>query len=146
VNLVILLRRVIKLLSPQLQARGIRISTGLSSRLPSILAVSSQLEKVFINLFLNAYDAMPEGGELRISVRTVGDMVEILVQDTGPGVTEEDRNRIFEPFVSTKKGGTGLGLTVSYGIIAAHGGSDDLMTDRGPGACFRVTLPVKGET
>ena len=145
VNLVILLRRVIKLLSPQLQARGIHISTGLSSKLPSILAVSSQLEQVFINLILNAYDAMPEGGKLRISVRTVGDMVEIFVQDTGRGVTEEDRNRIFEPFVSTKKGGTGLGLSVSYGIIAAHGGSLDLMTDRGPGACFRVTLPVKGE-
>jgi len=95
---------------------------------------------------LNAYDAMPEGGELRISARPVREMVEILVQDTGPGVTEEDRSRIFEPFVSTKEGGTGLGLSVSYGIIAAHGGSLDLVPDRGPGACFRVMLPVKGES
>jgi len=145
VNLVILLRRVINLLSPQLQARDIHISTGFSSKTPSILAVSSQLEQVFINLILNAYDAMPEGGELRISARPDRDMVEILVQDTGPGVTEENLSRIFEPFVSTKEGGTGLGLSVSYGIIAAHGGSLDLVPDRGPGACFRVILPVKGE-
>ena len=146
VNLVSLLQRVIKLLSPQLQAHKIRISTGFSSKLPTILAVSSQLEQVIINLILNAYDAMPEGGELRISARPVREMVEILVQDTGPGVTEEDRSRIFEPFVSTKEGGTGLGLSVSYGIIAAHGGSLDLVPDRGPGACFRVMLPVKGES
>jgi signal transduction histidine kinase/FixJ family two-component response regulator len=146
VNLAILLRRVINLLSVQLHARNIHISTGFSSKLPSILAVSSQLEQVFINLILNAYDAMPDGGELRISARPVHELVEILVKDSGPGVAEENRGRIFEPFISTKEGGTGLGLSVSYGIIAAHGGSLDLVPDRGPGACFRVTLPVKGES
>jgi two-component system NtrC family sensor kinase len=70
-------------------------------------------------------------------------MVEIFIQDTGPGIPVENRTRIFEPFVSTKKGGTGLGLTVSYGIIAAHGGNLDLVVERGPGACFRVALPLK---
>jgi signal transduction histidine kinase len=143
VNLVILLHRVIKLLSAQLQARKIQVITRFSSKIPSILAVSSQLEQVFINLFLNAYDVMPEGGELHISVRCTDEMVEILVEDSGPGVSEENRTRIFEPFVSTKKGGTGLGLTVSYGIIAAHGGSLDLVSGRGLGACFRVSLPLK---
>jgi two-component system NtrC family sensor kinase len=146
VSIVSLLRRVIKLLTPQLEARKISISTGFSSKLPSIMAVSNQLEQVFINLILNAYDAMPEGGGLRISARPVRETVEILFQDTGPGITEENRNRIFEPFVSTKEGGTGLGLSVSYGIITAHGGSLDLVPDRGPGACFRVTLPVKEES
>ncbi|HEX7621357.1 MAG TPA: response regulator [Anaerolineales bacterium] len=145
VNLVILLRRVIKLLSSQLQGRNIRIKTRFSSKLPAILAVSGQLEQVFINLILNAYDAMPGGGELKIIGRRAGDMVEIFVQDTGPGVSEENRNRIFEPFVSTKEGGTGLGLTVSYGIIAAHGGSLDLISDHNPGARFRVTIPIKDE-
>ena len=88
---------------------------------------------------------MPDGGELRISARPVKDMVEIIIQDTGPGFPPENRSHIFEPFVSTKKGGMGLGLAVSYGIVAAHGGSLDLLFDRGPGACVRVLLPIKAE-
>jgi two-component system NtrC family sensor kinase len=146
VDLVALLRHVISLLSPQLQARDIRVSTGFSSKLPTIFAVNNQLEQVFLNLFLNAYDAMQSGGELRVTARPVKDMVEILIQDTGPGVPEEIRGRIFEPFVSTKQGGTGLGLSVSYGIVSAHGGSLDLISDRGTGACFRVILPIRGES
>jgi signal transduction histidine kinase/FixJ family two-component response regulator len=145
VDLVTLLRHVISLLSPQLQARGIRVNTGFSSKLTPVLAVSSQLEQVFLNLVLNSFDAMPGGGELRISARPVRDTAEILFQDTGPGVPAEMRTRIFEPFVSSKQGGTGLGLSVSYGIISAHGGSLDLLPDRGPGACFRVVLPIKGD-
>jgi signal transduction histidine kinase/CheY-like chemotaxis protein len=143
VNIVALLRRVIKLLSAQLQARKIQVISRFSSKIPSVFAVSSQLEQVFINLFLNAYDVMPDGGELHVSAHVADEMVEVLVQDSGPGVSAENRSRIFEPFVSTKKGGTGLGLTVSYGIIAAHGGSLDLVSGRGPGACFRVSLPLK---
>jgi signal transduction histidine kinase len=146
VDLVALLRHVITLLSPQFQTREIRVNTGFSSKLPMIFAVNSQLEQVFLNLFLNSYDAMPTGGELRVTARPARDMVEILIQDTGPGVPEEMRARIFEPFVSTKQGGTGLGLSVSYGIISAHGGSLDLVSERGPGACFRVMLPIKGES
>jgi signal transduction histidine kinase/FixJ family two-component response regulator len=146
VDLVSLLRHVINLLLPQLQARGIRVNTGFSSKLTPVIAVSSQLEQVFLNLILNAYDAMPAGGELRISARPTRDTAEILFQDTGPGVTEEMRGRIFEPFISTKQGGTGLGLSVSYGIVSAHGGSLDLIPDRGPGACFRIILPIKGES
>jgi signal transduction histidine kinase len=144
VDLPAILHHVIDLLSPQLKEREIRVATGFSSKLVPVLAVASQLEQVFINIILNSYDAMPTGGELRITARPAKDVVEILFVDTGPGVRAEDRGRIFEPFVSTKEGGTGLGLAVSYGIIAAHGGSLDLVPDRGPGACFRVTLPLKG--
>ena len=144
VDVISLLRHVTTLLSSQLNARGIRVSTGFSSKMPSIFAVSSQLEQVFLNLILNAYDAMPGGGELRISARPLKDMAEIFFQDTGPGIPVEMRPRIFEPFVSSKEGGTGLGLSVSYGIISAHGGSLDFVPDRGPGACFRVVLPIKG--
>jgi two-component system NtrC family sensor kinase len=143
VNLVVLLGRVIKLLTAQLDGRSIRVSVKFPSKLASVLAVSSQLEQVFINLILNAYDAMPDGGELQISARQEKDMVEIFIQDSGPGISEENRTRIFEPFVTTKKGGTGLGLTVSYGIIAAHGGSLDLVSGLGSGACFKVSLPAK---
>jgi signal transduction histidine kinase/CheY-like chemotaxis protein len=145
VDLPELLRRVISLLSPQLDSRNVRVTTGFSSSLPKVLAVSSQLQQVFINLILNAYDAMPKGGEVRITARPVKDSVEIIFQDTGPGVPAEKRNDIFEPFVSTKEGGTGLGLAVSYGIISAHGGILNLLPDRGPGACFRIMIPVKGK-
>ncbi len=145
VDLPELLRRVVSLLSPQLDLRNIRIVTNFSTRLPKVLAVSSQLQQVFINIILNAYDAMPKGGEVRIGARPVKDSVEIVFQDTGPGVPADKRNYIFEPFVSTKEGGTGLGLAVSYGIISAHGGSLELVPDRGPGACFRILIPVKGK-
>lgn len=140
-----LLRQVLALMSPQLEQRGIRVTTGFSSRLPPVIAVRSQLEQVFINLIVNAYDAMPEGGELRITARPVRSMVEIIFRDTGPGIPPEDRLRIFEPFFSTKPQGTGLGLSVSYGIIAAHGGNLDLLPERGKGAAFRILLPAKGE-
>lgn len=143
VDVAVLAKHVIKLLSHQLDERGIRVTTGFSSKLPTIFAVTSQLEQVFINIILNAYDAMAGGGELRISARPVRDGVEVLFQDTGPGIPEKDRGRIFEPFFSTKQSGTGIGLPVSYGIIAAHGGSLDLAPDRGKGACFRITLPLK---
>jgi len=143
INLADLLRQVLELLSPQLEGRNIRVTTGISSKLPPILAVSSQIQQVFLNLVLNAYDAMPEGGELRISARPVKDLVEVTFHDTGPGIPAEDRARIFEPFVSTKEGGTGLGLSVSYGIVSAHGGNLSLVMERNSGACFRVTLPVK---
>ncbi len=145
VNIAAILRHVVNLLSPQLDVRGIRISVNHPKKLPLVLAVSSQLEQVFINLLLNSYDAMPQGGEIEISAQLSKDVVEIYFQDNGAGVPEEVRRKIFEPFVSTKEGGTGLGLSVSYGIISAHGGNLDLVLDRGPGACFRVTLPVKGE-
>ncbi len=143
-DLAISLRHVINLLSPQLAGRKIHVSTNFSSKLPQIMAVNSQIEQVFINLVLNAYDAMPNGGELRIGARPAKDMVEITFHDSGTGVPEDIRNKIFEPFVSTKEGGTGLGLSVSYGIVSAHGGNLDLIPSEA-GACFRVTLPVKGE-
>jgi two-component system, NtrC family, sensor kinase len=66
-----------------------------------------------------------------------------VVEDTGPGVLPEQREHLFEPFVSTKENGTGLGLAVSYGIIAAHGGALDLAVGRGKGACFRIALPAE---
>jgi two-component system NtrC family sensor kinase len=145
VDVALLLRHVTILLASQFEERGIRVTTGFSSKLPKIIAVASQLEQVFLNLMLNAYDAMPEGGELRITSRLAKDVVEIMFQDSGPGVPEAERGHIFEPFISTKKDGTGLGLSVSYGIIAAHGGSIDLLPQRGKGACFRILLPAKGK-
>ena len=104
--------------------------------------VSSQIQQVFFNLILNAFDAMPGGGMLTIQARAVANGVELLFEDSGLGIPEELRNNIFEPFYSTKDGGTGLGLTVSYNIVTSHGGTLDLVDGRDAGACFRLFLPT----
>jgi len=104
--------------------------------------VNSQIQQIFFNLILNALDAMPGGGTLNIQARAVDDGIEMLFEDSGPGIPEEARNNIFEPFYSTKDGGTGLGLTVSYNIVTAHGGTLDIIDGRDTGACFRLFLPM----
>ena len=109
------------------------------------MAVSAQVQQVFLNLSLNAYDAMPAGGMLDIWARKKKKSVEITFQDDGIGIAPEDQPNIFEPFISTKEGGTGLGLTVSYNIIAALGGELELITNDHKGACFQVTLPIGGK-
>lgn len=139
-----LLDYVLTLMSKQLAERGIDVQAHLPDALPPITAVSSQIQQVFINLLLNSFDAMPDGGRLQITGRAASGGVEILFRDNGRGVPQEMRLGIFEPFFSTKEGGTGLGLTVSYNIITAHGGTLELLPDHGPGTCFRVFLPIGG--
>jgi signal transduction histidine kinase len=144
VNVAELLAHVLGLMSKQLDEREIRVAKTIPENLPTVQAVNSQVQQVFINLILNAHDAMPSGGELSINARALRDGVEILFEDSGPGVPPNQRRSIFEPFVSAKEGGTGLGLTVSYNIVSAHGGALELVEARGRGACFRVFLPFGG--
>jgi signal transduction histidine kinase/DNA-binding NarL/FixJ family response regulator len=139
------LAHVMNLMSQQLEKRGIDVQVDVPASLPSVFVVSSQIQQVFINLILNAFDAMPEGGSLQVHAHAAQRGVEILFQDNGPGVSQDRLARIFEPFYSTKSGGTGLGLTVSYNIITAHGGSLELVSNNKPGACFRVYLPTGGK-
>ena len=142
VDILDLLRHVLSLTSQQLGQRHIEVEADLPESLPAIYAVSSQIQQIFFNLILNSLDAMPGGGTMKISAREYEHGVEITFQDTGPGIPENRRNDIFEPFFSTKEGGTGLGLTVSYNIITAHGGTLDLVNEHEPGACFRLFLPI----
>jgi signal transduction histidine kinase len=142
VDVLELLQHVLSLTSQQLNQRQIAVKADLPESLPLIFAVNSQIQQIFFNLILNSLDAMPAGGELRIRARGLENGVEITFQDTGPGIPESHRNDIFEPFFSTKDGGTGLGLTVSYNIITAHGGTLDLINGPEPGACFRIFLPM----
>ena len=144
VDIADLLTHVLGLMAKQLEERGVRVKKNVPANLPSVNAVNSQIQQVFINLILNAYDAMPSGGDLQVTARAARDGVEILFQDTGPGVPSDESRNIFEPFVSTKEGGTGLGLTVSYNIITTHGGALELIPSRVPGACFRVYIPSGG--
>ena len=137
-----LLQHVLSLTSQQLGQRHIQVATDLPKSLPAIYAVSSQIQQIFFNLILNALDAMPGGGEMKIKAHELDRGIEMIFQDTGPGIPEDKRNNIFEPFYSTKDGGTGLGLTVSYNIVTAHGGTLDLVDGDEPGACFRLFLPL----
>ena len=139
-----MLEYITHLMSKQLNESGVRVVIDPTGKIPAIRAVGSQIQQVFINLTLNAADAMPSGGNLKISVRPVKGGVELIFQDNGKGIPKDKQSNIFEPFFSTKDGGTGLGLTVSYNIITAHGGSLELLADREPGACFRIFLPVAG--
>ena len=142
VDILDLLKHVLSLTSQQLSQRQIDVKTNLPDALPDIYAVNSQIQQIFINLILNAFDAMPGGGSLLIEAQAVANGVEMLFEDSGSGIPEEQRNNIFEPFFSTKDGGTGLGLTVSYNIVTAHGGTLDLVDGRDAGACFRLFLPT----
>jgi len=145
VNLAEILQYVLNLMSKQLTEARVIVSAKFTLDVPPVMAVGSQIQQVFINLILNAVDAMPGGGDLRVTARAVKGGVEVLVQDSGNGIPKEKQANIFEPFFSTKDGGTGLGLTVSYNIITAHGGVLELLPERGPGACFRIFLPAGGK-
>jgi signal transduction histidine kinase len=144
VDLTEMLQYVLALMSKQLTESKVNVSVNFHGAIQPIMAVGSQIQQVFINLTLNAADAMPDGGDLKITLRSLRDGVEILFEDGGRGIPKEKQADVFEPFFSTKDGGTGLGLTVSYNIITAHGGVLELLPERGPGACFRIFLPSGG--
>src|SRR5688572_13808952 len=108
-----------------------------------VMGDDSELREVLVNMVFNAIDAMPEGGTLTLSTRSVGEQVVITVVDTGVGMYPEVRSRIFDPFFTTKgKAGLGLGLAVSFGIIRRHGGNIEVESRYGHGTEFRITLPV----
>ena len=136
-----LLEHVVGLLSQQIEKHHVDLEIDVAANLPAVTAVSSQIQQVFINLILNALDAMPQGGKLAISGRPSRDGAEFLFTDNGPGIPVDQVEHIFEPFFSTKTGGTGLGLTVSYNIVTAHGGTLELIPDTRGGASFRIYLP-----
>jgi signal transduction histidine kinase/CheY-like chemotaxis protein len=144
VDLMDVLQRVLSLMLPQLNERKVVVEIKAPDDLPYVRGVNGELQQVFINLLLNAYDVMPNGGRVEIIVTPLKTGIEILFQDSGPGIPKEQQANIFEPFFSTKESGTGLGLTVSYNIVAAHGGSLSYVAEREPGACFRVFLPYGG--
>lgn len=146
VEIIELLSYIVNLTKKQFSERGIKLKVDLPKSLPPIMLVGSQIQQVFINLILNSFDAMQDGGELGITGRAVRGGIEIYFQDNGPGIPREHQSNIFDPFYSTKEGGTGLGLTVSYNIVTAHGGTLELIPDHGKGACFRVFLPTGGDS
>ena len=138
-----LIARVVALLEKEFNSRDVEVEMIIQPDLPEVRVVSNQIQQVFFNLMLNAMDAMEKGGTLKIAAKTMDSYLVIDFQDSGPGVPPNIRETIFEPFVSSSEDGTGLGLSVSYGILTAHGGMLELVENGGQGACFRVIIPLE---
>jgi two-component system NtrC family sensor kinase len=140
-----LIDNIILLVRNQTSFRNIAIGKHLAERLPQILCDNDQIQQVFINIILNAAEAMPGGGTLNVSsaLSQGGEFVTISITDTGPGIPEERRERIFDPFFTTKEHGTGLGLSISYGIVEQHGGNISVESTVGKGSTFTIQLPAQ---
>jgi hypothetical protein len=135
---------VLSLVEHQLEGAKIRVRKELSAGLPPVRGNENRLQQVFFNLVLNARDAMPSGGWLSLTTSADDDTVVVEVSDTGHGIKREDIRRIYDPFFTTKGigRGTGLGLSVSYGILQEHGGAIFVESTPGKGTTFQVALPA----
>ena len=147
-NLNQVIRDTLSLLEHQLKTAQILVDLDLAEELPLIHGNSGKLQQVFLNLLLNAKDAMPGGGTLRVAT-TVNGQVEALVSDSGSGIAPEHLKRIYDPFFTTKttvkpgdRRGTGLGLSVSYGIIQEHAGKIRVESAIGAGTTFHLEFPL----
>lgn len=132
------------LVEHQTSLQNVKLVKGYDPTLPPIMADPNQLQQVFINIMLNAYQAMPNGGTLHIATRVEGSELQAIFTDTGTGIPPENVQHIFDPFFTTKEvgEGTGLGLSVSYGIIKAHGGDIEVESQVGKGTTFVIKLPL----
>ena len=145
-----LVHRCLALLEHELAARRISSAVSVDPALPGLVADPHQLEQVFLNILMNALQSMPTGGSLTVSAgrreSEAGSFVEVRIADTGGGIAPDTLPRIFDPFFTTKEAGegTGLGLSVSYGIVQAHGGVIEVESEVGKGSTFTIALPVGG--
>jgi len=144
-----ILERTLSLVENQALFQNVKIIKDLSASLPKTMMDGSQIQQVFTNIILNAAEALNGEGELTVATRMVpdGESIEIKFTDTGCGIPKENLEKIFDPFFTTKEvgRGTGLGLAVSYGIVARHKGTIDVKSEQGKGTTFIVKLPLKTE-
>ncbi len=127
---------------PHAATKGIVIRTQLAADLPTVALEADLFKQALLNLILNAEHAMPSGGELILTTRREGDSVALDVTDTGIGMTDEVRSRIFDAFFSTRAGGSGLGLPTTRKIVEGHGGSIHVQSEPGKGSRFTIRLPL----
>ena len=137
-----LIKGVLSFSAAMLRKQRISVVLQLGNKLSMILADSEKLKRVFVNIIINAAEAMPAGGKLEIITRETDNMVMISFADTGEGIPAEETLKIFDPFYTTKKTGTGLGLSISYQNILLHGGTIDVKSEPGKGSTFTIALPV----
>jgi len=133
-----------RFVEPSFARANVTVALELDPDLPRVRADANRLKQVFLNLLQNAKDAMPEGGTIRLRTACANGQVNVEVIDSGTGIAPEILGRLFDPFFSTKTngGGSGLGLSVSYSIIKAHGGRIEVSSEVGHGSIFRVVLPA----
>jgi len=147
------IQETLSLLEHQLRKAGIEVRTALDPQLDPVKGNPGKLQQVFLNLFLNARDAMEPRGVLEVTTRATtrattpsGESAAVVVEviDTGHGIAPEHLSRIYDPFFTTKSArkGTGLGLSVTYGIIQEHGGAIEAISRPGEGTCFHLEFPA----
>jgi signal transduction histidine kinase len=134
----------LQLMQKPLAADNVQIVASLDRGLAPILGDATTLHQVLMNLLTNAREAMPAGGQIRIETGPAErpGWIRLLVADTGPGIPAEEVSKIFDPFFTTKRAGTGLGLSVTYGIIQEHGGTVDVQSRPGTGTTFILSFPA----
>ncbi|MGH9730029.1 MAG: ATP-binding protein [Candidatus Acidiferrales bacterium] len=144
VNLNSVLDETLSLVQHPFKAARVNVIRNFTDTLPFVLGSSTRLQQVFLNLFMNARDAMPNGGMLEVRTAAFNGSVEVEVTDTGIGIRPEHIHRVFDPFFTTKASGrgTGLGLSVSYGIVKEHAGKLEVRSTAEKGTSFRLEFPV----
>jgi signal transduction histidine kinase len=136
--------RTTNIVANEMTLNNVKLELDLASNLPKVNANAHNLQQVFLNLFLNAIQAMPDGGTLTVTSYVEDDLLKVDVRDTGVGIPAEHRDKIFDPFFTTKEvgEGTGLGLSVSYGIMKRHHGQLTVTSEAGQGSTFSIALPL----
>ena len=140
-----IIRRVLSLSSFNIKEQDIKVYNDLPKNLSPIKIDKILIEQVFMNLIMNSVQAMPDGGELRISGGVTNGFLEIKLADTGSGISDDIKSTVFDPFFTTKDKGTGLGLSISYNIVKAHKGDIEFKSNNQKGTVFTVRLPAGGE-
>ncbi len=144
VNLNSVVDETLALVAHPFRTAQVQVTRNLQQELPLVLGSNNKLQQVFLNLFLNARDAMPSGGVVEVRTVSFNGSVQVEIKDSGAGIPRENLHRIFDPFFTTKASGrgTGLGLSVSYGIVKEHSGKLDVRSTPGKGTSFRLEFPV----
>jgi len=139
-----IIRETLSLVEPMLRASNISLNAQLSPSVPPLFGNSGKLQQVFMNLIMNARDAMPRGGDLTLATECENSTIHVEVSDSGVGIPPDHLSKIFDPFFTTKSKsrGTGLGLAVTYGIIREHSGKIEVESALGRGTTFRLEFPT----
>ena len=141
-DLNLIVDRLVEFFAPLAQSKGIEVRLDRAETPVRCVADEKLLSQALLNIVVNAQEAMPDGGILRLSVGQGGGCATVAVSDTGVGIAPEDRERIWRPFFSIKASGTGLGLSLTQQIISEHGGRLDFESELGRGTTFTIRLPL----